>query len=156
MNRLTVVSIGFLLLLCNTTGCFAVIVGVDSSSKRKDAAMVQAAAQVAIVQANAEATGYEMEPGRMADLAESLREQISGETPKTIADEIEFVSTSTDADGDTLTCSWVFPSGTPTNATSCTVSGVTFPNFLPYMVRLTVDDGNGNTAMVTIPIGPCT
>ena len=70
-------------------------------------------------------------------------------------DEITFTSTSTDPDGDTLTCDWVFGSGTPSSGSECTVDGVTFPNAAPYPVTLTVQDGNGGEATTTMNIGPC-
>jgi hypothetical protein len=69
-------------------------------------------------------------------------------------DPISFTSTSTDPEGDTLTCSWVFSSGTPGTGDMCSVSGVTFPNFAPYTVTLTVSDGT-NSDMASMQIGPC-
>jgi hypothetical protein len=71
------------------------------------------------------------------------------------SDQITFTSTSTDADGDTLSCSWVFNSGNPGTGNDCTVDGVTFPNVAPYDVTLTVDDGKGGTDTATMSIGPC-
>lgn len=69
--------------------------------------------------------------------------------------QITFTSTSTDADMDTLTCSWVFASGTPGTSTDCAASGITFPHAAFYNVTLTVSDGNGGTDEVVMPIGPC-
>lgn len=68
---------------------------------------------------------------------------------------VTFASASTDADGDTLTCSWTFASGTPSTSTECEGVEVTFPSVAPYDVTLTVDDGNGNTDAVTESIAPC-
>ena len=68
--------------------------------------------------------------------------------------QITFTSTSTDLDGDNLTCSWVFSSGTPSTATTCVVTGVTFPNIAPYPVTLTVSDGTA-IDQATMNIAPC-
>ena len=70
-------------------------------------------------------------------------------------DPISFTSNSTDVDGDTLTCSWTFSSGTPGSSTDCSVTGVTFPNQAPYPVTLEVDDGNGGTNSTMELIAPC-
>lgn len=69
--------------------------------------------------------------------------------------EVTFTSTSTDADGDNLTCSWTFDSGTPETSAECTTMGVTFPSAAPYDVTLTVDDGNDGQATATMQIAPC-
>jgi hypothetical protein len=69
---------------------------------------------------------------------------------------IDFASTSTDPDGDTLTCMWTFASATNSPIRNeCSVTGVTFPHFNPYPCTLVVDDGNGNTDMTTINVAPC-
>ena len=77
------------------------------------------------------------------------------QTPEPPYYTVIFTSTSTDADGDALSCSWTFNSGSPGNATDCEVSGVTFPNAAPYDVTLSVDDGNGGQASATMAIAPC-
>jgi hypothetical protein len=65
-------------------------------------------------------------------------------------------SASSDPDGDTLSFSWVVPSGTFEAGTtgSDAVVQVTFPGAAPYEVTLTVSDGNGGSdaASVTIDI----
>lgn len=66
-----------------------------------------------------------------------------------------FTSTSTDPDGDTLTCSWTFNSGTPSTSSDCTVEDVSFPGAAPYAVTLMVDDGNGGTDSVQMDIARC-
>lgn len=69
---------------------------------------------------------------------------------------IDFTSTSTDPEDDTLTCMWTFASATNSPIRNeCSVTGVTFPNFNPYPCTLVVDDGNGNTDMVTMSVVPC-
>lgn len=68
---------------------------------------------------------------------------------------VTFTSTSTDADGDTLTCSWTFASGTPSSGNTCEVTGVTFPNAAPYQITLGVDDGNGGTDSLQMTLSPC-
>lgn len=72
-----------------------------------------------------------------------------------VNEEITFTSTSTDPDGDTVTCSWVFNAGTPGTSAECTATGIKFPNVAPYPVTLTVSDGNGGTATAEMSIGPC-
>jgi hypothetical protein len=66
-------------------------------------------------------------------------------------------SQSSDPDGDSLTFSWVVPSGTFVNGTGPAdpTIQVTFPGAAPYTVRVTVDDGNGGSdeASVTITLG---
>ena len=67
---------------------------------------------------------------------------------------ITFASTSTDPDGDELTCSWTFTSGTPDASTECT-QDVTFPSVAPYDVTLTVSDPLGGQASTSMQIAPC-
>lgn len=66
-------------------------------------------------------------------------------------------SGSTDPEGDELSFMWTAESGTFVNGTGPTseVAQVTFPGSAPYLVTLTVDDGNGNqdTAQTTIAVG---
>ena len=68
---------------------------------------------------------------------------------------VTFTSTSSDADGDTITCAWTFASGTPSSGNTCVVTGVTYPNFMPYAVTLMVSDGNGGTDSLQQSIAPC-
>ena len=68
---------------------------------------------------------------------------------------INFVSRSTDPDGDTLTCSWIFSSGTPDSSTQCTANGVTFPSVAPYTITLTVENSRGETAFKSRILEPC-
>ncbi len=64
---------------------------------------------------------------------------------------------SSDADGDSLTFSWVVQSGTFVEGTSASspTAKVTFPGNAPYGVNLTVSDGRGgsDTATLTIALG---
>ena len=64
-------------------------------------------------------------------------------------------SSSTDADGDTLTYSWVVPNGQFENGTSATdaVIQVSFPGTAAYVVTVTVSDGNGGEDEESITIG---
>ena len=64
-------------------------------------------------------------------------------------------SGSTDADGDALTYSWVVPNGQFENGTSATdaVIEVSFPGTAPYVVTVTVSDGNGGEDEAAITIG---
>lgn len=63
-------------------------------------------------------------------------------------------SGSSDPDGDTLSFSWMVPSGTFVGGTSATdeTIQVTFPGAAPYTVTVTVDDGNGGTDQASITI----
>jgi len=67
-------------------------------------------------------------------------------------------SGSTDPDNDPLTYAWTAASGTFVgNTTPSDIQAqVTFPGLAPYLVTLTVNDGQGhsNMASVTIAVGP--
>ncbi len=64
-------------------------------------------------------------------------------------------SNSSDPDGDSLTYSWIVPSGSFVGGTSASdaVIQVTFPGAAPYLVTLTVSDGNGGSDTAEITIG---
>jgi len=82
---------------------------------------------------------------------------ITPDCTTTSSDEIEFVSTSTDPQSQTLTCSWNFASCTNGSCTStnCTQGGITFPNAAPYTITLTVTDTDGNDDTTTMTIDRC-
>lgn len=64
-------------------------------------------------------------------------------------------SGSSDPDNDPLTFSWDVPSGTFVNGTSAAseVAEVTFPGTAPYVVTLTVTDGQGGSDDASVTIG---
>ncbi len=64
-------------------------------------------------------------------------------------------SNSSDPDGDLLTYSWTVQNGTFVGGTtdSDAVIQVTFPGTAPYLVTLTVSDGNGGSDVAEITIG---
>lgn len=66
-----------------------------------------------------------------------------------------FSSTSSDANGDLLACSWAFPGGVPPDSTACAIDGVSFPGAGPAQAELIVDDGRGGRDSVTRVLEPC-
>ena len=64
-------------------------------------------------------------------------------------------SDSSDPDGDQLTYSWTVPNGTFVNGTTASdeIIEVTFPGTRPYVVTLTVNDGNGGADSAEVTIG---
>ena len=70
-------------------------------------------------------------------------------------DEVSFMSTSSDPDGNTLTCNWTFSQGTPGASNICNPTGVTFPNQNPYTVTLIVNDGQGGMDSTSMNVEPC-
>jgi hypothetical protein len=78
--------------------------------------------------------------------------------PQCLADlqtDVALVSTSSDPDGDALTCVWVMPAGIPSDADGCSVAGVSFLAANDSPITLRVDDGRGGVAMLTRELGPC-